>query len=105
MSIHNVAVDPIGSCGLHATDFVTKLREVGGQDGWSHDDFAHYYKLTSPTKVTSNMFSLCHSSNCCNDVSLTFPLTACRSVSCYRVSAGRIALVGRLLWRRSHLTQ
>jgi hypothetical protein len=41
MSIHDVAVDPIGACGLHPIDFVTESREIGGQNGWSDDYSSH----------------------------------------------------------------
>jgi hypothetical protein len=41
MSIHDVAVDPIGARGLHPMDFVTESREIGGQNGWGDDHSSH----------------------------------------------------------------
>jgi hypothetical protein len=45
MSIHDVAVDPIGACSLHAVDFITESREIGSQNGWGDDDFLHVKRL------------------------------------------------------------
>jgi hypothetical protein len=41
MSIHDVAMDPIGACGLYAMDFVTESREIGGQNRWGDDYSSH----------------------------------------------------------------
>jgi hypothetical protein len=45
MSIHDVAVDPIGARGLHPMDFVTESREIGGENRRRDDDFLHVTRL------------------------------------------------------------
>src|ERR1044072_6242036 len=45
MSIHDVAMNPIRACRFDTMDFITESRKIGGENGWSDDDFVHGTKL------------------------------------------------------------
>jgi hypothetical protein len=41
MSVHDVAMNPIGACGFDLVDLIAKPREVSGKNGWGNDHFSH----------------------------------------------------------------
>jgi hypothetical protein len=41
MTVHDVAMNPIGACGSDLVDLFAKPREIGGKNGWGNDHFSH----------------------------------------------------------------
>jgi hypothetical protein len=54
MSVHDVAMNPVGAGFLNAMDLIRELGEVGGEDGRRHDYFLHTKPKSNAQRPTSN---------------------------------------------------
>ena len=82
MSVHDVAMNPIGAGFFSGADFIGQAGKIGRENGGRNDDFLRGHVAN----VKRSRFNVQYSRG------PSFPLTARGSVSCYGVSAGRIAV-------------
>ena len=82
MAVHDVAMNPIGAGFFSSANFVGQAGEIGSENGGRDEDFLRDHVAN----VKRSRFNVQYSSG------PSFSLTARGSVSCYGVSAGRIAV-------------
>src|SRR5437870_13064362 len=92
MSVHDVAMNPIGACSFDTMDFVTEPREIGGKNGRGDDDSLHSGNGAKEEWINDKIPTFRYWSS---PLLQNKRLTALPAASCYGVSAWPNRAAGR----------